>query len=146
MKKWLASGVAVVLAALLIVLVLTRHERATMLLVNGKVYTLDDLRPGAEAVAVAGDRILDVGSTRDLMARFDADTVIDLHGQAVYPGFVDAHAHVEGLGALSARVNLSGTRSVAEVLKRIAGRIPMLAPGQWLRGRGWDQKIGRAHV
>jgi len=139
MKKWLVPAVAIVAVLFLIMFLWTRRERATMLLVNARVYTLNEERPVAEAVAMAGDRILDVGNSSDLQARFDADTTIDLGGRAVYPGFVDAHGHIEGLGALSLNVNFEGTRSVAEILARISERIPALRPGQWLRGRGWDQ-------
>ena len=65
----------------------------------GAIRTLDARRPTAEAVAVRGDTIVFVGSARDVEAfRGPATHVRELGGAALFPGFIDAHAHVGGLG------------------------------------------------
>jgi predicted amidohydrolase YtcJ len=65
--------------------------------------------------------------------------VIDLQGKAVFPGFTDAHAHLESLGSSLVNLNLEGTTSVAEIQKLVAERAATLPAGAWLRGRSWDQ-------
>jgi len=65
------------------------------LYVHGHVYTADPARPWAEAIAVKGDRIAAIGTTRELMAKRAADaTIVDLGGKTVIPGIVDAHMHL----------------------------------------------------
>ena len=59
--------------------------------VNGKIFTSDDRMPYADALTVAGGRIVAIGSEKDLPG--DRGTVIDLKGRRVIPGFVDAHMH-----------------------------------------------------
>lgn len=68
---------------------------ADILIVNGIVVTMDGERRVIEdgAVAISGDRIVDVGATADVTARHQAGTVIDAHGKIVMPGLVDGHAH-----------------------------------------------------
>ena len=110
-----------------------------MLLVNGVVYTVNEKQPTAQAVAINDGRIAGVGSNEDIQAGFKSARIVDLKGRCVYPGFIDAHGHVEGLGALLTNLDLDGTTSVREIQELVAGRLPSLKPGAWLRGRGWDQ-------
>lgn len=110
-----------------------------MLLINGTVYTLDERRPTAEAVAIEGDRIVDVGSTKEITSSFTSKNVVDLKGKAVYPGFIDSHAHLEGLGAALMYLDLSGTTSLEEITRLVKEDAAHKEEGQWVRGRGWDQ-------
>lgn len=116
----------------------TRHE-ATMLLVNGTVYTLDPQNTVAQAVAIRGNRIAGVGTSDDLRRRFATDSVIDLGGKTVMPGFIDAHAHLSGLGELMQSVILVGTTSPEEITALVQARARETPPGAWIYGRGWDQ-------
>jgi predicted amidohydrolase YtcJ len=119
--------------------VFQKPQQVSLILINGAVYTVDDRNPVAEAVAIKGNIIAGVGSTEEILASFVAADTIDLQGKAVYPGFIDAHAHVEGLGAALMNLNLAGATSIQEIQARVrehAGRLPA---GSWVRGRGWDQ-------
>jgi predicted amidohydrolase YtcJ len=103
---------------------------------NGIVYTNDDRQPRAEAIAAAGGKLLYVGSNQGVAA-FQAGKVVDLRGRTVVPGLVDAHAHLAGIGAREATLNLEGTRSLAallDIVRAEAGRKPA---GSWVVGRGW---------
>jgi len=113
--------------------------QADYVLVNGRLYTVDPAQPVAEAMAVRGDRILMVGTTAQLTAAYPDAPHIDLQGRAVVPGFIDAHAHLMGLGLSRLRADLTGTRSVEEILERLREFARQLPEGTWLLGRGWDQ-------
>ncbi len=120
---------------------LSAQERTPdLILHNARIYTVDARNTVAEAVAIAGDRIVGVGSDRDVVALRGASTrVIDLRGATVVPGFHDAHAHVVGLGAFLQDVDLRGTRSYEDVVGRVRRRLATARPGEWVVGRGWDQ-------
>ena len=69
-------------------------EFADMIVRNGRVYTVNEAQPWAEAIAVSGDRIVHVGSDESIEAFIGPDTeVIDLQGKMVLPGIIDAHVH-----------------------------------------------------
>jgi predicted amidohydrolase YtcJ len=103
------------------------------------VVTVDPSRPEAEAVAVAGDRILAVGTAEQIGRLEGPDTeVIDLDGKTVVPGLVDAHLHFPNLGADRSRlVELDGARSIEEAVALVERRVGGLQPGEWLTGSGW---------
>ena len=116
------------------------QAKADLVLVNGKIYTVDNARPIASALAVRGGRVLFVGSNAEARVLANASTrVIDLNGKTVIPGIVDAHAHLLALGNTLARVNLAGSASYDEVIDRVKGFSKEVKPGEWILGRGWDQ-------
>ena len=113
---------------------------ADLVLTNGRIYTVDDTRPMVSALAVRGGRVLFAGSDAEARALATPSTqVIDLHGATVVPGFVDAHAHLLGLGNMLRRVNLAGSSSYDEVIARVKAFAKDVRPGEWILGRGWDQ-------
>jgi predicted amidohydrolase YtcJ len=118
-----------------------RGRAVSLLLVNGKVFTADGRGTVAQAVAVDGERIVAVGTTRELQARFRAARTIDLGGRLVTPGFNDAHLHFLGGGLSLLRVELVGARTLAEAKRRVAERVRTSRPGEWILGRGWDHTL-----
>jgi predicted amidohydrolase YtcJ len=113
---------------------------ADLVLVNGKIYTVDNARPMASALAVRGGKILFVGSDAEARALGTGSTnVIDLRGMTVVPGIIDAHAHLLGLGDMLRRVNLAGSSSYDHVIDRVKAFSKAVKPGEWILGRGWDQ-------
>lgn len=113
---------------------------ADLVVRNARIYTVDEARPLADAMAVRGGRVLFVGSERGALALRGPETrVVDLAGATVIPGIADAHVHLLGLGMALRTVDLVGTRSLDEVIARIAARARELPAGTWITGRGWDQ-------
>ena len=111
---------------------------ADLVLKNGVVYTLDDQTPKAEAVAVRGAEIVFVGSNAEAAKFEGAKTrVVDLAGATVLPGLADAHYHLSGVGEREMTLNLEGTTTKEAFLAKVAERVAVTKPGEWVTGRGW---------
>src|SRR5437773_1029219 len=116
----------------------TRVPPADLVFKNGNIYTLNDARPKAEAVAIKGDRIIFSGSNREAQQYVGEQTrVIDLNGKTMVPGMTDAHHHLSGVGFREMTLNLEGVTSLQEFLARVKERIDQKKPGEWISGRGW---------
>jgi hypothetical protein len=111
---------------------------ADLLLVNGRIYTLDPARPWAEAIAVSGSRIAAVGANADVRRAAAAGArEVDLEGAFALPGFNDAHVHIDSTGGLLVGVNLLDVHEPAAFTTRIreaAGRLPR---GSWITRGDW---------
>jgi predicted amidohydrolase YtcJ len=109
-----------------------------LLLVNGRVYTVDPARPWAEAVAISGERIVAVGSSAELRTLAGPATrVIDLRGRFAVPGFNDAHVHVDGTGALLTGANLLDVHERTRFVERIQAAAARLPKGSWITRGDW---------
>jgi hypothetical protein len=142
MKKLLTLNLlfSILLSSVFVASAQTKR-RVSLLLFNGKVFTADENYSVAEAVAIDGERIVAVGTARDLRNQFQAAREIDLQGRLVTPGFNDAHVHFfRGALALLA-VNLLDTKSLSEAQSRVAEKVKTVKPGEWIAGRGWDHTI-----
>src|SRR5829696_6353772 len=117
------------------------RRAVSLVLTNGKVFTADARGTVAEAVAVDGNRIVAVGTSREIGAAYTAARTLDLKGRLVTPGFNDAHLHFLGGGLSLLRVNLVGAKTLAEAKARVAARVRELPAGAWVTGRGWDHTL-----
>jgi len=113
---------------------------ATLILIGGTIYTANPAQPKAEALAIAGERILRVGTRHDVEAlRGPSTRVVDLAGATVVPGLQDAHGHVASLGTGLSQLDLTDTPDVAHIASLVAARAAHTAAGHWIEGFGWDQ-------
>jgi predicted amidohydrolase YtcJ len=112
---------------------------ADLVLVNGKVWTVNHAQPEAEAVAVWRDRILAVGTSAEIKALAGPKTrVIDLQGRRVMPGFYDSHVHLLGSGMRLGEVALKDAKDEAEFGRRLREFDRKLPRDRWLLGGEWD--------
>lgn len=112
---------------------------ADVVFVNGSVLTVDARDTVREAIAVRGAKIVAVGTTAEIRRLAGERTqLIDLAGRAVTPGLIDTHLHVS---PPSDQLDLGDATiaSIADVLDRIRAEVATLKPGEWVRGRGWDE-------
>ena len=117
-----------------------QRRPADLVLTNGRIYTVDVTRPLATSIAVRAGRIVFVGSDTEARALAGKATrIVDLRGNTVVPGLIDAHAHLLGLGTSLRTVDLVGTTSYEEVVARVVAWAKTVGPGEWIVGRGWDQ-------
>jgi hypothetical protein len=113
-------------------------DHADLVLTNGTVYTLDEARPHAEAVAVSGDRIIAVGTAAEINAYVGPATrTIDLNGAFALPGFNDSHVHVESTGSLLLGVNLLDVHEPAAFVQRIGETADRLPDDAWITRGDW---------
>jgi predicted amidohydrolase YtcJ len=111
---------------------------ADLVLLNGRIYTLDPRQPWAEALAARGEEIVAVGTSRDIRRLVGPATrVVDLRGRFALPGFNDAHVHVDATGALLTGVNLLDVHEGALFRERIAGAAARLPRGAWITRGDW---------
>ncbi|MFN2578784.1 MAG: amidohydrolase [Pyrinomonadaceae bacterium] len=124
-----------------------RPAAADLVFINGNVYTVNDKRPHAEAIAVKGDRVVFVGSNSDAKKFQDGNTrVIDLHGSTVVPGMTDAHYHFLGVGQREMNLNLEGITNLGDFLAKVKQRVDQAQPGAWVTGRGWIETFWKPAV
>jgi predicted amidohydrolase YtcJ len=114
---------------------------ADLVLINGRVLTVDANDSIAEAIAIAGGKIVAVGSNADISKLVSAKTrVVDLHGRTATPGLVDSHGHFADGGVSELYdVKLSDASSIEEIVRRVGERVVTLKPGEWVLGSGWDE-------
>ncbi|MEZ0541284.1 amidohydrolase [Fibrella arboris] len=106
---------------------------------NATVYTADSSFTVAQAFAVDKGNFVATGTSETILNDYRSDSLIDLHGQPVYPGFYDPHAHFLGLGQMLSQADLVGATSYQEVITRLKAYHANHPDVLWIIGRGWDQ-------
>jgi predicted amidohydrolase YtcJ len=113
---------------------------ADLALTSGKVLTMNQSQPYAEAIAIKDDRIVQVGTNEEIEPWIGKNTkVISLKGKTVVPGFIDTHIHVADFGRLLRWIDLSAAGSIKEMQQSLSRQVAKAPKGKWLLGRGWDQ-------
>ena len=111
------------------------------LIYNTKVYTANDNNPEVQAVAVKNKNIIFVGSNEEAQAyKCGGAFLLDLQDSFVYPGFIDSHVHVKGIGYRELNLNLQGIDSLKEMLTVVEIYSNSKNPGDWIVGQGWIEK------
>ena len=125
---------------LILLLIGCETEKADMIIHNGKIYTMNDLMPTTESVAIRNGKIIALGKYRDLDDLITPRTkIINLNGAMMTPGLIEGHGHFYGLGLAKMQLDLSTAESYAELVSMVADAIDRSTPGEWILGRGWHQ-------
>lgn len=132
-----------ILNLILVLLILTmigcsNTEKADLIVHNARIYTVNDLFEIAEAMVIKDGKIIAIGAEHEIRNKYNAEKIIDAKKQAIYPGFIDAHCHFVGYALNLKKVNLIGTTSFDEVVKRVEV-FSKNNTEEWIIGRGWDQ-------
>ena len=123
---------------LLLIISCSKKEQADLIVTNANIYTVDSLFSKAEAFAVKGGKFLAVGTSEEILSKYQSVEMLDAGGKTILPGLIDAHCHFYGLGLNQQRVDLVGTKSFEEVVRRtVAFQQENNMP--FILGRGWDQ-------
>lgn len=131
--------ILIILLPLLITCTSKSVKSPTLILLNGKIFTAENLTSFNEAVAITGNTITAVGKTEDIKSLAgDSTEVIDLQGKLVIPGFNDSHIHFLNGSKGLAEVELTSTRSAEEVEAYIQNYVTEHPNSPWIIGRGWQ--------
>ena len=119
----------------------TRTEKADLVIINGKVLTIDEANPLAEAIAVKGETIIAVGTNRKIsgMIQEGSTKIIDAGGRLVIPGFNDAHVH---FGPLDPDyIELRYTTDPSVITEKVKVQVARSKPGELIRGGHWEHEM-----
>ncbi|MBE3072892.1 MAG: amidohydrolase family protein, partial [Acidobacteria bacterium] len=135
------SGLLLLMVALLVPGCAPKVDPADMVLRNGKIVTVDEARPEAQALAVRGDTIVAIGTDDEIRPYIGEKTeVIDLGGTLAIPGLIDSHVHFTGIGTNKLQLDLMRVKNWNEVIAMVADAVKKAKPGQLISGRGWHQE------
>jgi predicted amidohydrolase YtcJ len=115
---------------------------ANLILINGKIVTVDPNFSIVEAVAVRDGKILAVGTTSEMETWKGPGTkVVDLENKTVLPGLIDSHLHMVGTGVALSQINCRTPPiiSISDLVDAVSEKAGEAKPGDWILGRGWDQ-------
>lgn len=119
----------------------TSNDSADLVILNGKVLTVDKDNPLAEAVAIKGEEIIAVGSTKKIKAYINGNITktIDAKGRLVLPGFNDAHVHFRPLDP--DYVELRYVNDPGIITQRVKVQVDKSKPGELVKGGHWDHEL-----
>ena len=136
------SPIKILLFVLLIATNALAQKKATLIITNAKVITLNDANPQAEAIAVNGDKIIAVGTTAQILKyKTNKSTVIDAKGKTVIPGLYDSHLHViRGGRFYNTELRWDGIKTLRRALQILKEQAQRTPEGQWVRVvGGWTE-------
>lgn len=114
-------------------------EKPEIIFTNGKIYTLDEKNSVVEAIAVNHGKIIDMGTTNDIMDKYSSDNVIDLKGSPVLPGFTDSEGSIIEFSKNLNFINLSYAKSIDEIKSLVSDKVSNSYEGDWIGGYGWNE-------
>jgi len=118
-----------------------RHEPADLVVLGGKIVTMDRFQPAAEALAARGGLIVAVGSEEDVSKLVGPSTkVLDLAGAVAVPGLIEGHGHFLSLGRAQMQLDLREAADWPAIVAMVAEAVAAAKPGEWIVGRGWHQE------
>ena len=115
-------------------------QSADLVLRGGKLVTLEQAKPEAQAIAIRAGKIAAVGTDQEIRGYIGSSTkVIDLRGRLAVPGFIEGHGHFMGVGASKMILNLRDAKNWDQIVAMVAAAAREAQPGAWILGRGWHQ-------
>jgi predicted amidohydrolase YtcJ len=135
----------IILSLSAIIMIITtsfaQNGKADLVIINGKVFTIDENKPLAEAIAIKGENIIAVGTTSEISGFINKGLtkVIDAHGRLVIPGFNDAHVH---FGPLDPDfIELRYTTDPSIITQKVKEQVAKSKPGELIRGGHWEHEM-----
>ena len=117
------------------------EEPADLVLMGGRIITMDGANPEAEALAARGQELVAVGTLKAVSRFIGPDTeVIDLGGALAVPGLIEGHGHFLGVGRAKMQLDLRSVADFDEIVSMVETAVAEAEPGQWILGRGWHQE------
>jgi predicted amidohydrolase YtcJ len=120
--------------------VIPARER-TIVFIASRIHTLDAQRPEAQALAFRRGSLVAVGTEAEVLAAAGPQAIVErFDGAVIVPGLVDAHGHLASLGRSLGMVDLGSATTSTQVLERLTAAPKSAFQGDWLLGRGWNER------
>tara|TARA_B100000678_G_scaffold81168_1_gene67514 strand:+ start:3503 stop:5275 length:1773 start_codon:yes stop_codon:yes gene_type:complete len=114
---------------------------ADVVIMGGKVATVDPNLGNVEALAINGYQITAVGSNEEISSLIGSETkIVELNGRFAMPGFIEGHGHYLSLGRSKQILDLNDVKNWNEIVSMVAVAVDKANPGDWIFGRGWHQE------
>jgi len=113
-------------------------EQVDLILHNGTFHSLNANNDTYEAVAIRDGKVVAVGPENEILNGYSSPSIYDMEKKHIYPGFIDAHAHLLGYSLMKNDLDLVGTSSWNEIIEKLEAFHTRRSSG-WIVGRGWDQ-------
>src|SRR5450631_176473 len=114
---------------------------ADMVVINGKVVTMDSKNLQTDAIAIRDGKVAGIGTNAFIRKTIGPSTkVIDLKGALAVPGLIEGHGHFIGLGQMRMELNLRDAQTWDDIIAKVADAVKQAKPGDWIIGRGWHQE------
>ena len=114
---------------------------ADVVIMGGKIATVDPNLGNVEALAINGYQITAVGSNEEISSLIGSETkIVELNGRFAMPGFIEGHGHYLSLGRSKQILDLNDVKNWNEIVSMVAVAVDKANPGDWIFGRGWHQE------
>ena len=130
----------IILTTCILLSCMEKKKKMDLIIYNAVIYTVDDDFSIKESLAIKDGKIAAVGSNDEIRNKYSAETEINLNGNFIYPGLIDAHCHFYNYGINLMNANLVGVKSFEEAIEIIKDHHGKY-PSEWITGRGWDENI-----
>ncbi len=115
--------------------------KASLVILNANVITLNSENPKAEAVAILNEKIIAVDSNKKISEHINEKTeIVDVKGKTVLPGLTDCHVHMTGFGHLLQTLELRNAKSIRELQLKVRKYGDENPEKEWILGGRWDQE------
>ncbi len=120
---------------------------ASLVILNGTIWTGNPEQESAEALAISGEKILALGSNETIKEYIQKNTeIIDANGKFICPGFTDSHLHFLDGGRSLTTIKLRSAQTPQEFRSRVQEFVKKIKPGTWVLGGNWDHKNWGGHL
>jgi hypothetical protein len=135
---FMKSYIFILVAFSLVSCLKTNKIAVDSIITDAVIYTVNSSFDMATAMAVRDGKIVGIGTNDEIQDKFESKTAIDAKGKFIYPGLIDAHCHFYNFGLTLQEVDLRGTKSMTEVVRRIQ-TFQKEKNVSFIVGNGWDQ-------
>ena len=115
-----------------------KKEKVDLIVKNATVYTVDQKFRKVDAFAIKNGKFEAVGEEKRILKNYTTDSILDMEGKFIYPGFIDPHCHFYGYSMNLTEVDISETQSFEDIIEKLK-KYNNKNEVEWLVGRGWDQ-------
>jgi predicted amidohydrolase YtcJ len=129
------SGILIVLFSIVL---FPAQKSVDLIIHNTKIYTVNQKFEIKESMAISDGKILALGTSSEILKKFQSKNIQNFARKTIFPGFIDAHCHFTGYALDGWKCELWGTKSWEEIIQKMT-EYSKSAPMEWLYGRSWDQ-------